>query len=162
MDRRRRQSANTNESEARAAGAQAPVAEGSLAPKPDPETAAPAEHLTEPVLTGPLSAVDRFAAEYASTWSHPFRHHTDIVADQLHHYYAQFVGKAVPGRIRYEYIGLDDDRYLGTLRRMAKDRRAQTFCLNDAPLTGLRPIADDYVRQWLERYFPIPSEFESG
>lgn len=64
MDRRRRQSANTNESEARAAGAQAPVAEGSLAPKPDPETAAPAEHLTEPVLTGPLSAVDRFAAEY--------------------------------------------------------------------------------------------------
>lgn len=104
----------------------------------------------------------RFAAEYASTWSHPFRHHTDIVADQLHHYYAQFVGKAVPGRIRYEYIGLDDDRYLGTLRRMAKDRRAQTFCLNDAPLTGLRPIADDYVRQWLERYFPIPSEFESG
>lgn len=104
----------------------------------------------------------RFAAEYASTWSHPFRHHTDIVADQLHHYYAQLVGRAVPGRIRYEYIGLDDDRYLGTLRRMAKDRRAQTFCLNDAPLTGRRPIPDDYVRKWLERFFPIPSEFESG
>lgn len=104
----------------------------------------------------------RFPAEYASTWSHPFRHHTDIVADQLHHYYAQLIGRAVPGRLRYEYIGLDDDNYLGALRRLASDRRAQTFCLNDAPLTGQRPIPEDYVRQWLERYFPIPSEFESS
>ncbi len=40
------------------------MTEGSLAPKPDPEAVAPAEHLTEPVLTGPVAAVDRFASEH--------------------------------------------------------------------------------------------------
>ena len=103
----------------------------------------------------------RFAAAYANTWSHPFRHHTDIVADQLHHYYVQLTGRGVPGTLSYEYIGLDDaDTYLEAMQRLGRQRDRRVFCLNDAPLTGGRPMPDELVAQWLEAYFPVPSEFE--
>ena len=107
-----------------------------------------------------LELEERFATEYATTWSHRFRHHADIVADQLHHYYAQIIGRAVPGRLSYEYIGLDDDANRGRLDQLGRARSHQVFCLNDAPLTGKTAIPDDYIQRWMQRYFPIPSPFE--
>ena len=102
----------------------------------------------------------RFADEYARTRRHRFRHHTDIVADQLHHYYAQITGRAVPGRIRYAYVALEDAAQQEELEQLARTRDRQTFCLNDAPHEDAAPIPDDQVRRWLSRYFPIPSDFE--
>ncbi len=43
---------------------QTPAPEGALAPKPEPAPVQQAEHLTEPLLTGPVAAVDAFAAEH--------------------------------------------------------------------------------------------------
>ncbi|HEY3545272.1 MAG TPA: Stealth CR1 domain-containing protein [Propionicimonas sp.] len=102
----------------------------------------------------------RYAAAYATTLAHRFRHHTDIVADQLHHYYVQATGRGVWGHLRYDYFGLDDDRNIPALERLARTRDRHVFCLNDVPAVGTTPISDEYVRQWLTRYFPIPSEFE--
>lgn len=61
VDRRRRQNANMNESETPAVTTQTPVTEGSLAVGHEPDV--PQEHLTEPLLTGPIAAVDQYAAE---------------------------------------------------------------------------------------------------
>ncbi len=103
----------------------------------------------------------RFGSAYATTWSHPFRHHTDIVADQLHHYYTQITGRGIPSRLSYEYIGLDDaDTYLEPMARLGRRRDRKVFCLNDAPLTGGSAIPEEHVTQWLQTYFPIPCEFE--
>jgi len=102
----------------------------------------------------------RFNDAYEATWSHRFRHHTDIVADQLHHYYAQATRRAVWGHLRYGYFGLHDDRNVAALEHLARTRDRHIFCLNDVPAVGTTPVSDEYVQQWLTRYFPIPSEFE--
>lgn len=102
----------------------------------------------------------KFKASYESTWQSPFRHHHDIVADQLHHYYAQITGKAVPTNLRYNYINILDDQYRGTMQSTLRLRHRDTFCINDAPVEGAVPIPDDEVNEFLEQYFPVKSAFE--
>ena len=48
----------------------------------------------------------RFSAQYSATTSSRFRHHEDIVADQLFHYYAQLTGQAVPATFAYDYVNV--------------------------------------------------------
>lgn len=102
----------------------------------------------------------KFLDFYERTWSSRFRHHEDIVADQLHHYYAQIVGKAVPTNIRYNYINILDDGYKGTMENTLRLRHRDTFCINDAPVEGATPIPDEEVSGFLEQYFPVRSSFE--
>lgn len=101
-----------------------------------------------------------FGAEYARTWSHQFRHHTDIVADQLHHYYAQIVGKAVASAITYDYINIQDLTHVNRLTQLLQKHHRDTFCLNDSPVPGISPIPFEKVAEFLEMYFPVPSTFE--
>ena len=101
-----------------------------------------------------------FKGSYERTWASRFRHHTDIVADQLHHYYAQIVGKAVPTNLRYNYINILDDKYKATMDTTLRLRHRDTFCINDAPVEGATPIADEDVTAFLEAYFPVKSSFE--
>ncbi|RAX48526.1 capsular biosynthesis protein [Arthrobacter sp. AQ5-05] len=103
----------------------------------------------------------KYAEAYEQTWSSRFRHHQDIVADQLHHYYAQIVGKAVPTNLRYNYINILDDQYRGTMQNTLRLRHRDTFCINDAPVDGATPIPDDEVTNFLENYFPVKSSFEN-
>ncbi|EMQ96695.1 stealth family protein [Paeniglutamicibacter gangotriensis] len=102
----------------------------------------------------------KFADAYERTWSSRFRHHQDIVADQLHHYYAQIVGKAVPTNLRYNYINILDDQYRGTMESTLRLRHRDTFCINDAPVDGAVPIPEDEVNNFLTNYFPVKSTFE--
>lgn len=102
----------------------------------------------------------KFADAYERTWSSRFRHHQDIVADQLHHYYAQIVGKAVPTNLRYNYINILDDQYRGTMENTLRLRHRDTFCINDAPVDGAVPIPDEEVNSFLKNYFPVKSTFE--
>lgn len=102
----------------------------------------------------------KFRDVYEKTWSSRFRHHEDIVADQLHHYYAQIVGKAVPTNLRYNYINILDDKYWGTMQTTLRLRHRDTFCINDAPVDGATPIPDKKVNEFLEQYFPVKSSFE--
>ena len=103
---------------------------------------------------------EAFRDVYEQTWASRFRHHTDIVADQLHHYYAQIVGKAVPTNLRYNYINILDDKYKATMDNTLKLRHRDTFCINDAPVEGATPIPDEHVTEFLEAYFPVKSSFE--
>ncbi|RKS19544.1 Stealth-like protein [Arthrobacter sp. AG1021] len=102
----------------------------------------------------------KFLKSYRHTWSSKFRHHEDIVADQLHHYYAQIIGKAVPGSLTYNYINILDNRYSVTMRETLKKRHRQAMCINDAPVEGAEPIPESEVLQFLNAYFPIASIYE--
>lgn len=103
---------------------------------------------------------ERFASHYSRTWGHKFRHHTDIVADQLHHYYAQITGRAVPERIPYTYINVMDSRRAGRLNTVLAQRQYTAFCLNDSPVAGIDPIEPGLIHDFLDHYFPLPSSFE--
>ena len=103
---------------------------------------------------------EAFREVYEQTWASRFRHHTDIVADQLHHYYAQIVGKAVPTNLRYNYINILDDKYKATMDNTLRLRHRDTFCINDAPVEGATPIPDELVTEFLDAYFPVKSSFE--
>jgi hypothetical protein len=102
----------------------------------------------------------RFPDTYARTSRSRFRHHDDIAADQLFHYYAQLTGRAVVDRIRYAYVNIGDRTAAPQLAELLAGRTRDVFCLNDAPADGVLPIDDSTVRGFLEAYFPVPSTFE--
>lgn len=102
----------------------------------------------------------KFLETYKATWASKFRHHSDIVADQMHHYYAQLIGRAVPTRLSYSYINILDDSYRGVMTNALRDRNRYTLCLNDSPVEGATPLDDMEVTQFLNEYFPIPSTYE--
>ena len=102
----------------------------------------------------------RYPDAYARTSRSRFRHHDDIAADQLFHYYAQLTGRAVVDRIRYAYVNVGNRSAAPELSRLLASRSRDVFCLNDAPTDGVPPIDDQTVRSFLETYFPIPSSFE--
>ncbi|MBK7820155.1 MAG: stealth family protein [Tessaracoccus sp.] len=103
---------------------------------------------------------EEFAAAYAETTSHRFRHHDDIVADQLFHYYAQMTGSAVRASLRYNYFNIQDSADIRRLDLLQRARDRDVFCLNDAPGEGLVPIEDAVIDRFLKSYFPVPSSFE--
>lgn len=103
---------------------------------------------------------NRFPVAFEHTWSSRFRHHDDIVADQLYHYYAQIVGRAVATSITYRYINIRDENYRWVLRDTLRLRNRSTMCLNDAPVEGVEPLTDDEVGDFLDAYFPCRSSFE--
>jgi hypothetical protein len=117
-------------------------------------------HTPHPQLRSVLEEIEStFRDRFAQTWSHRFRHHDDIVADQLFHYYAQLTGRAVAIPLRYEYIDLK----LGEraqLDALLKRRDRDVFCVNDTPYAGTDPISDHAVAEFLQAYFPLPSSFE--
>lgn len=103
---------------------------------------------------------EEFAPAYAETLSHRFRHHDDIVADQLFHYYAQITGSAVRAALRYNYFNIKDAADARRLRVLQRKRDRDVFCLNDAPAPGVEPMDDAIVSSFLAQYFPVPSSFE--
>lgn len=103
---------------------------------------------------------ERFRDVYERTWASRFRHHSDIVADQLHHYYAQITGRAVPTQLSYKYINVLDDDYRGVMANTLRRRDQFAFCLNDAPVEGANPMTDSEIRDFLHQYFPVESSFE--
>ena len=107
-----------------------------------------------------LEMESRFSDLYEKTWTSRFRHHDDLVADQLHHYYAQIVGKAVPAGLRYNYVNVLDDRYREVLQSTLRWRHRDSFCINDAPVDDATAIPDEEVGAFLEQYFPVKSSFE--
>ncbi|MGQ0626299.1 MAG: stealth family protein [Sporichthyaceae bacterium] len=107
-----------------------------------------------------LEMEERFAEVYRRTCASRFRHHEDIVADQLFHYYAQITAKAVVGSLRYDYYSLGRASDLPRLRAALAYRNRDVFCLNDDPQPGVEPMAEADVREFLEDYYPVRSSFE--
>ncbi len=119
------------------------------------------KHTPHPMLRSVHFEMEkRFQSVYDETWNSRFRHHDDIVADQLHHYYAQIIGKALPGSLTYNYINILDDKYSSVLVDTLKHKDRHAFCINDAPVPGATPIEDVVVNSFFESYFPLKSEYE--
>ncbi len=119
------------------------------------------KHTPHPMLKSALQELeDTYTEAYERTMRHKFRHHTDIVADQLHHYYAQIIGKAVPGQLEYAYVNVLDVAYESTLADLLHRRHRDAVCLNDAPVPNAEPIEPARVGDFLDRYFPAASAFE--
>lgn len=119
------------------------------------------KHTPHPLIKSVMYEMeDKFENAFYQTWSSRFRHHQDIVADQLHHYYAQIVGKAVPGSLTYNYINILDDRYAAVMHETINRRHRQAICVNEAPVPGATPINEEDVSNFLKKYFPVSSIFE--
>lgn len=119
------------------------------------------KHTPHPMIKSVLFEMEeRFRETFSATWNSRFRHHTDIVSDQLHHYFAQLTGRAVPGALTYNYINVLDNKYLGVLNDTLKWRNRDAFCVNDAPVEGAEAISEDQVNHFFETYFPVKSSFE--
>lgn len=101
-----------------------------------------------------------FAEEYRRSTHSRFRHHDDIVADQLLHYYLQVTGDGVPSGIGYDYVNVGLAEQQPRLSRLLRERSRSVFCLNDAPEPGSPAMTAAAVVAFLEAYFPVPSDFE--
>ncbi|WP_152352741.1 Stealth CR1 domain-containing protein [Brachybacterium subflavum] len=119
------------------------------------------KHTPHPMLRSVLYELEEtFAEAYDATTRSRFRHHEDIVADQLHHYYAQATGRAVPGSLGYTYLNVLDDRFVPVFNGFAKKRDRDAMCVNDAPVPGAVPINEVFVAAFLGNFFPASSAFE--
>lgn len=119
------------------------------------------KHTPHPLLRSVLFELEeKFPDAYDRTTRSKFRHHDDVVADQLHHYYAQATARAVPGSLGYVYLNVLDDSFLPVFNGFAKKRDRDAMCVNDAPVPDANPIDDDFVTQFLDDFFPAPSAFE--
>lgn len=119
------------------------------------------KHTPYPMLKSVLFEMEeRFSEAFEQTWASQFRHHEDIVADQLYHYYAQITRRAVATSIAYRYINIRDENYRWVMRDTLRNRDRSTMCLNDAPAEGVEALGDEEVTQFLQSYFPCKSDFE--
>ena len=120
------------------------------------------KHTPHPMLRSVLFELEEtFAEDYDRTTRSRFRHHDDIVADQLHHYYAQATGRAVPGALAYNYLNVLDESFVPVFNGFAKKRDRDAMCVNDAPVPGATPIDDAFVQKFLDDFFPAPSRYEN-
>jgi hypothetical protein len=76
-------------------------------------------------------------------------------------YYAGMNLKAVPSSIAFEYVSLRRRKLASLLTNLETERNVAAFCLNDAgvPEESAAEV-DQLVRSFLDRYFPIPSQYE--
>lgn len=120
------------------------------------------KHTPHPMIKSVMEEMHKvFHEEFTETYKSRFRHHSDIVGDQLYHYYSQIIGRAVPGRLSYNYINIMNDAYLNTLHQTLIKRNRHAICLNDAPVDGAIPIPDYEINKFLEQYYPAKSEYEN-
>ena len=98
------------------------------------------QHTPYPQLRSVNYEIEERFPDVVTTAGHTFRHHSDIAQDQLFHYYAQAIGKAVPATIGYRYVNVGSSRSLTALRRLLVTRDPTVFCLNDAPEPGMTPV----------------------
>ncbi|RRR95500.1 stealth conserved region 3 domain-containing protein, partial [Glycomyces terrestris] len=120
---------------------------------PHPQIRAVAEELEE-----------RYAEEVRATTASRFRAPDNInFATALHHHYALFTGRAVPGAFRLRYIDVTAPTAPERLAELEADRSVDTFCLNDVDTNEENAArVDALVRGFLERMFPFPSPWEQS
>ena len=122
------------------------------------------QHVAHPQSRATMTDLEaRFPAELATTVRSTFRHPSDVsAAASLSHYFGFATGRAVPGRLAYLYCDIHERRAPIKLARLARSRDVDMFCLNDVGAeTRIRHDAEQLVGHFLERYFPLPSSYET-
>lgn len=83
------------------------------------------------------------------------------IPSNLAHYYGYFTGRAIPGSIRFGYIGLAVKDLSDRLARLLARRDRDAFCINDT-FSEEEDIEaqNELLEPFLEAYFPVPSPYE--
>jgi len=121
------------------------------------------KHVPQSLLKDVLAEMEeRFPEEFEATASRQFRSPSDLsVVSSLHHHYAYMRGRAVEGVIRYFYADIAAPNTAHRLERLLRTRGHDTFCLNDHDSSGVDPaVQQQMMHSFLQRYFPLPSNFE--
>ena len=99
--------------------------------------------------------------DFARTWRSQLRAAGDLVVERLHSQVGHGWGRVVDSQglaYRYVNVGLPEAR--AQMRELLRSRSADTFCINDAE----GPVPPDdrtaAIQEFLEAYYPTPSEFE--
>ena len=107
---------------------------------------------------------EHFAGDVEQTARSRFRSRADIaVPSSLHHYYGFLTGRAVPGRIGFEYVDMGEPEQHPKLTQLLTQRHREIFCLNDTHHGVLSPEEQAHaVFVFLESYFPVAGAAEEG
>ena len=121
------------------------------------------KHTPHPLRRSVLAEIEReFPEQYRTTMGSRLRGTADIsIPSALHHYFAFATGRAVPGRLAYDYFDLARGNVESRLAALLGSRGCQAFCLNDTVSSG-QEIAEQLalVRPFLDAYFPVPGPWE--
>ncbi len=121
-------------------------------------------HIPYPLRRSVLAEIEREIPEqHRATMRSRLRSITDIsIPASLYHHYAFLTGRAVPGRLRYNYFDLAQPQTPVRLDRLLRTRNRQAFCLNDTVTPpGTDPAARSAtVTAFLAAYFPVPGPLE--
>lgn len=99
--------------------------------------------------------------EFHRTWASQLRNETDFVIERLHSQVGHAWGRTFDSRgVRYRYFNVGQPETEAMLRRELLSRWADTFCLNDAEGPVSSAHRGEIIRDFLEQYYPTPSEFE--
>ncbi len=102
---------------------------------------------------------------FDSVMRSPVRRPSDYsLPSSLNQYYAFARGRAVTGRIRYEYLDLGVARPQDVLAVWLSRRRISALCINDSGEDSAeqRRPKEVALRAFFEEYFPLPSRWERG
>ncbi|MCC2030763.1 stealth conserved region 3 domain-containing protein [Microbacterium allomyrinae] len=122
------------------------------------------DHCATPLRRSVMAELEEsFPDDFARTAASRFRSATDIsVTNSLYHYYALLTGRAVTTRVpRVRYAQTTMVAGLRQMERLAENRDADMFCLNDG---GNAEVPEDVrvraLRGALERMFPVRAPWE--
>ncbi|MFL1380179.1 stealth conserved region 3 domain-containing protein [Nocardiopsis protaetiae] len=120
-------------------------------------------HVPHPQIRSVMGELEERYAEAIDRTVHArFRALTDVgVAATLHHHYALFTGRAVPGEYAMRYIDIGAAEAEEKLAALEADPGVEFFCLNDFDTPPERQQeVTAMVHRVLADRFPFPSRFE--
>lgn len=121
------------------------------------------QHAPHPQLRSSLEHMEAQHPElFSQVAASAFRSPEDVsVASALHHYYGYNMGRAIPGRLEYLYLDLGHPGASQRLERLLRTREVDVFCINDTPSDTASDARRALVlKQFVERYYPLPSSYE--
>ncbi|SHK38956.1 Stealth protein CR4, conserved region 4 [Nocardiopsis flavescens] len=121
------------------------------------------KHVPHPQVRSVMRELEERYGEAVDRTAHSrFRSPADVaVATALHHHYALFTGRGVPGEYAMRYIDIGRPDAADKVAALEADPAAEFFCLNDVDTPpGGREEAAALVRRVLADRFPFPSRFE--
>lgn len=121
------------------------------------------KHTPHPQVRSVLEEMEAEDPEvFASVASSKFRHEDDFsITSSLHHFEAYVRGKAVEGKLSYQFVDLASSDLGLRLDRARRRQDLDVLCLNETsiPRQSVNSI-DAEVRAFLAERFPVPSSFE--
>ncbi|ANS80330.1 Glycosyltransferase [Serinicoccus hydrothermalis] len=121
------------------------------------------KHAPHPQIRQVMLDLERaYPEEVAATTRSRFRSPADLgFAATMHHHYALFTGRAVPGEIAMRYVDIGAADAQERMAALDEGRPVDTFCLNDFD-TGAesREEVQRMLGEFLTSRFPFPSPYE--